>query len=106
MAQLQFGIAVRDITPRYPIWAHGYSARTRKSSGVREPLSLRCLAVTDGETRVLIFALDMIGVRADVCDELYALLEKETGVAYPNILISGYINNCIRVADYILISTN
>ena len=89
MAQLQFGMAVRDITPRYPVWAHGYSARTRKSSGVRQPLSVGCLAVTSGQTRVLIFALDMIGVRVDVCDELYALLEKETGVGYPNILISG-----------------
>jgi hypothetical protein len=89
MAPLKFGIAVRDISPRYPVWAHGYSARTRKSSGVREPLSLGCLAVTNGETRALIFTLDMIGVRSDVCDELYALLEKETGVGYPNILISG-----------------
>ena len=26
MARLQFGMAVRDITPRYPVWAHGYSA--------------------------------------------------------------------------------
>ncbi len=89
MTHLQFGTAVRDITPRYPVWAHGYSSRTHKSSGVREPLSLGCLAVTNSETRVLIFALDMIGVRADVCDELYALLERETGVGYPNILISG-----------------
>ncbi len=89
MSELQFGMAVRDISPRFPVWAQGYSGRTRKSSGVRAPLSLGCLAITQGETRVLMFALDMIGVRADVCEELYALLEKETGVGYPNILISG-----------------
>lgn len=89
MAALRFGIATRDITPDYPVWAHGYGARTRKSAGVREPLSLGCLAVDNGETRVLIYALDMIGVRADVCDEVYALLEKEIGIGYPNIVISG-----------------
>ena len=89
MAALKFGIAVRDITPRYPVWAHGYSARTRKSAGVREPLSLRCLAVDDGSTKVLIYGLDMIGVRADVCKEVYQLIEAEVGVSYPNIVISG-----------------
>lgn len=89
MTELRFGTAIRDITPRYPLWAHGYSARNRKSAGVREPLSLGCLAITDGDTRVLILALDMVGIRADVCDELYGLLDEETGVGYPHILISG-----------------
>ena len=86
---LQFGTAVRDITPPYPVWAFGYANRTKCSSGVLEPVTLGCLAVSDGDTRILIFALDMIGVRADVCEELYALLEKETGVGYPNIMLSG-----------------
>ncbi|MDA0709058.1 MAG: hypothetical protein O3B73_02470, partial [bacterium] len=89
MAGLQFGTAMRDITPRHPVWAHGYASRSRPSSGVREALSLGCLAVSDGQKRVLMFSLDMVGVRADICDDLYALLEKETGVAYPNIMISG-----------------
>ena len=89
MAKLKFGVAVRDITPDYPVWAHGYASRTYPSSGMRETLSLGCLAASNGENQVLIFALDMIGVRSDVCEELYALLKQETGVGYPNILISG-----------------
>ncbi|MCZ6634043.1 MAG: neutral/alkaline non-lysosomal ceramidase N-terminal domain-containing protein [bacterium] len=89
MDALNFGTAVRDITPAHPVWAHGYANRTRRSSGVLERLSLGCLAVSNGEARVLIFALDMIGVKTDVCEDLYALLEKETGVGYPHILISG-----------------
>jgi neutral ceramidase len=89
MNALQFGTAVRDITPHHPVWAHGYASRTRPSSGVREPLSLSCLAINNGDIRILMFALDMIGVQAEVCNELYELLEKETGVAYPNIMISG-----------------
>jgi len=89
MAELKFGVAQRDITPGHPVWAHGYASRTHPSSGVREALSLVCLAASDGENRILFFALDMIGVQFDVCQELYALLEQETGVGYPNILISG-----------------
>lgn len=89
MAALQFGTAVRDITPRHPVWAHGYASRTRPSSSVREALSLGCLAVGNESSKFLMFALDMIGVRQEICDDLYALLEKETGVAYPNIMISG-----------------
>jgi hypothetical protein len=89
MDTLQFGTAVRDITPGKPTWAHGYAARSYKSSGVREPLSLGCLVASDGQTRVLIVTLDMIGVRMDVCDDLYALLEKEVGIGYPNVMISG-----------------
>ena len=25
MAKLEFGVAVRDITPSHPVWAHGYA---------------------------------------------------------------------------------
>ena len=89
MDALHFGTAIRDITPRYPVWAHGYSARTRQSRGVLEPISLGCLAVSDGKTRVLVVTLDMIGVRADVCEDLYAFLERETGIGFPHIMISG-----------------
>ena len=70
MTKLEFGMATRDITPRYPVWAHGYANRTSPSSGVRESLSLGCLAASNGENQILIFALDMIGVLSDVCEEL------------------------------------
>ena len=86
---LQYGTAVRDITPHFPVWSIGYGNRSKCSSGVLEPVSLGCLAVSDGDARILMFMLDIIGVRYDVCEELYALLAKETGVGYPNIMISG-----------------
>ena len=89
MSSLRFGTSVRDITPRYPVWAHGYSGRTRQSSGVLEPLSLGCLAVANGDNRVLIVTLDMIGVRGNACEALCELLEQEVGVGFPNVLITG-----------------
>lgn len=89
MSSLHFGTSVRDITPRYPVWAHGYAGRIRQSCGVLEPISLGCLAVGNGETTALVATVDMIGVRADVCDELYALLERETGIGFPNVMIAA-----------------
>ena len=67
MTKLEFGMATRDITPRYPVWAHGYANRTSPSSGVRESLSLGCLAASNGENHILIFALDMFFVHYYVC---------------------------------------
>lgn len=88
MALLRFGTAVRDITPALPAQLHGYADRDHLSDGVAERLQLGCLALDDGDTTLLIITCDMIGIEVDVCQELYALLEKETGVAYPQILLS------------------
>ena len=88
MASLSFGVAVRDITPAYPAWLHGYANRTHPSDGVLEPISLRCLAVSDGGRTVLIFAIDMIGVHAHVCQRLYKLLEREVGIGTPNVMLT------------------
>jgi len=88
MASLRFGTAVRDITPATPAQLHGYSDRDHLSDGVTERLQLGCLALDDGDTTLLIVTCDMIGIEVDVCQDLYALLEKETGIAYPNLLFS------------------
>lgn len=88
MIGLLFGTATRDITPAYPVWLHGYAARDHASLGVCEPISLGCLAISDGEQRALLFAIDMIGIEAHVCERLYRLIERETGVGYPYIMLS------------------
>jgi len=89
MSRFEVGTATRDITPAYPIWAHGYSGRTEKSRGVREPLMLGCIAMKAGTETVLFITLDMIGVRVDICDRLYEVLRRETGLNFPDIMISA-----------------
>jgi len=88
MSTLRCGTASREITPPYPATLHGYANRDRKSDGVAEPISLGCLVLDDGEHRLLIVSCDMIGIESHVCEELYALLETEIGVGYPNVLLS------------------
>jgi hypothetical protein len=85
---LTFGVATRDITPAYPVWLHGYSSRDRRSDGVLDPVSLSCLAVSNGETRLLLVACDMIGIESWMCAELAALLEREVGIGYPSVLFA------------------
>jgi hypothetical protein len=88
MKELRFGTAMREITPAYPVWMYGYADRERKSDSVTEPICLGCLAVSDGERRILIVTCDLIGIQAHVCERLYALLLRETGIGYPNVLLS------------------
>lgn len=87
MKTLSFGTAVRDVTPTYPVWLHGYAARHQKSTGVAEPVSIRALAVASENDSVVLVTCDAIGLRTRICDELHELIERETGVGFPNVLI-------------------
>ena len=92
------GAAVRDITPSYPVSLHGYGARDRLSDDPRsaatqttapsEPITLGCLCVDDGATRLLIVTADMAGISARVCSELYSLLDDAVGITFPHVLLS------------------
>jgi Neutral/alkaline non-lysosomal ceramidase, N-terminal len=88
MHVLQFGTAVRDITPGYPVWMHGYSDRDHRSDGIAEPLFLGCLAIGNGDVTVLLITCDLIGLQDHVCERLCDLLEHETGIGYPDVLLS------------------
>ena len=88
MESFQLGTAIREITPAYPVWMHGYSDREHRSTGVAEPIYMGCLAVGDGRETALVITCDMIGIRTHVCQELYELLERETGIAYPHVFIA------------------
>ena len=44
--------------------------------------------MTTPEKTLLIITCDLLGIESDVCEELYQLIETETGIGYPDILIS------------------
>ena len=79
MEGFRFGTAIREITPAHPVWMHGCSNRNHESTGVAEPIYTGFLAVEDGLQTALIITTDMIGIGIRVCQELYELLEGETG---------------------------
>lgn len=88
MSILQFGTAVRDITPSRPIWLAGYGNRYHKSTGVLEPLSIGCIALKTDNKTILIITCDLLGINDNFCKELYQLINEKTGVGFPDILIS------------------
>ena len=89
MTRYKFGTAIRDITPSEPVMLHGYSARSRVSEGVAEPIRLSSLAIDDGINRMIIIAVDMAGIHTSEIDEICDAIGSETGIGYPNILIAA-----------------
>lgn len=86
---LRCGTGIRDITPSFPVYLHGYADRDHPSTGISEPVRLGCLAVDDGESRILLVTVDAIGVEAMDCARLYEMLEAQTGIAYPQVLVAA-----------------
>src|SRR5437867_6889199 len=57
-AELDVGLAARDITPDAPIWLAGYAARKHPSEKVESPLMVQAVAFRAGDERVVLVSLD------------------------------------------------
>ncbi len=61
--ELRAGFAKKEITPNKPVPLGGYSARKGKpSEGVHDPIYARALVLDDGESRLALVVLDLIGI--------------------------------------------
>src|SRR5438270_13890400 len=69
-AGMRAGVARVDITPRGPIWMSGYASRNHPSEGVRQPLWARALAIESAGGRVVIVAIDLVALPAEVSDQV------------------------------------
>jgi putative membrane-bound dehydrogenase-like protein len=71
------GVAKVDITPDHPIRLNGFGFRRAESEGVYQHIYTRALAIDtgDGSPTVLLTA-DVLGIPADIYDELARRLEK------------------------------
>lgn len=85
---LQFGAAVRDITPRYPVWLPGYASRDHKSTGVAGPIQIGALAVSDGKDKAVIVACDLIGLKLSTCAAARGKIAARTGLSADRIMIA------------------
>jgi hypothetical protein len=73
---LRFGFAKRTITPALdagPVYLAGFD-QDRQASGVHDDLWARAVAVSDGQTRIVIVSLDLIGLFLTDVDQARALL--------------------------------
>ncbi|HUK16618.1 MAG TPA: neutral/alkaline non-lysosomal ceramidase N-terminal domain-containing protein [Bryobacteraceae bacterium] len=86
---LRAGVARMEITPRGPIWMSGYASRNHPSTGVRQPLFARALAIEDGRTRTVIVTTDLIGLPAELADRVAARAQSEYGIERARLLLNS-----------------
>ena len=75
------GVARVDITPDYPVRLHGFGFRREESSGVRQSIWAKALAIgTDDEGPALVITTDNLGVPDAMVTELGKRLQQEVGL--------------------------
>ncbi len=89
-AGFQAGVARVEITPREPIWMSGYASRNHPSTGVRQALWAKSLAIESGSGRpVVIVATDLVGLPAEVADEVAARAQRQFGIERSRLLLNS-----------------
>jgi putative membrane-bound dehydrogenase-like protein len=84
------GVAKVDITPDHPIRLNGFGSRRTESEGVYQRLHARALAVDDGgKSPVVLLTVDVLGIPADVYDELARRLEKKAGLKKARLAVTA-----------------
>jgi hypothetical protein len=89
-AGFRAGVARADITPEGPIWMSGYANRNHPSVGARHPLWARALAIeAPSGGRVVIVATDLIGLPAEVSDQVAERARREFGIERARLLLNS-----------------
>ena len=77
------GFAQVDITPTEPVDLAGYFTR-RVSSGVLDPLRAKAMVLDDGDTRLAVVAVDLVGFPS----ALVAALRERIGDEFPHLMVT------------------
>ncbi|QDT89997.1 hypothetical protein [Gimesia algae] len=91
-SNLRAGVAKVDITPAEVNQLEVVGHR-RKVTGVRDPLRAGVLVLDDGQTKVAIVTLDLIGAYTEIVKPARAQIEKETGIPAANIMVAASHNH-------------
>lgn len=86
---VRYGVARRTITPKWPILMGGFAYRHARSSGVHDPLEARCVSLSDGSTRLVIVACDLLWVESETCRGVRAAVKEQHGLAGDHVMIVG-----------------
>jgi len=88
--QMKAGFSRVDITPEFSVPLGGYGDEERRMSQVNlDPLYATCVAVSDGENRILFYHLDLTGSKTEVVDYCKAEIEKTHGIPQKNIYFTS-----------------
>lgn len=88
-AHLRAGTARIDVTPPVGTAMGGYASRDHGAEGIHDPLFAKALALSDGETTLLLITCDIISFNYRFIDPLLQRIEESTGVPTSHILVSN-----------------
>ncbi len=83
------GVAKTDITPDHAIRLNGFGFRRAESEGVYDKIHARALAIDDGKAPCVLLAVDVLGIPADIYDELAKRLEKKAGLKKERLAVAA-----------------
>jgi len=87
-ASLEVGLAVRDITPQFPVWLAGYAARKKPADKVDLPLVAQALALKNPSGERFVFvSLDNCEVSREFNEPVIKQLEEQHQLARGAVMI-------------------
>ena len=87
--EFQAGAAIVDVTPEtLPVLVNG-GMLSRTADKVKSPILARAIAMSDGETRIVIVVVDSCMMPRPLLDEAKAMAAERTGIPSDHLLISA-----------------
>lgn len=83
------GVAKVDITPKVPIPIAWHAGANKVYDGIHDSVFIRAIVFSDGKSKAALIAADGSEFSSSFDDEMFARIEKETGILQTNILISA-----------------
>lgn len=84
------GFGRADMTPKFSLGLSGYdNAETRRSNGVKDPIYMTCVALSDGEQTILLMTADVLGLNGALIERIRTPVYLATGVPMENIFVGA-----------------
>ncbi len=84
------GVAAVDITPSYPIRLNGFGGRRLESTGVRQAIFAKALAIgTTDEDSVVVITVDTLGIPDGLAERVAERLVKKAGIVRQRLAITA-----------------
>ncbi len=101
---LSVGVAVRDISPKKPMFLHGYPHVERTSEGIHDPLLASVMCLDCRENRLITGSLDILMLVPESARELRRRVADTTNTPETNVFISCTHTHSAPVTAGMLIS--
>lgn len=86
---LYAGVCETDITPPLGVWMSGYAFRPSGCVAIHDALYARALALDNGQTRLILLAMDLIGLDFDLVQQVREGISAQTGAPVEAIMLNA-----------------